>query len=344
MKPIVLKGHTKPVKDLMFNKDGDFLFSASNDRYVTLWASETGERIGTYYHNAAVYNMSITLDSKILVTGDSTGGCYFWEVNTGALLKKIAVDVTFSIKSVELSYGDEFLAMTYGGRTKDSKSYIDFFKLNDILGAKEDKDKIISVSPFKKIVAEKASSKFSNSKWMNLNKGILTGTEDGWIQLFDFESGEVIRQAQVHKAPIMDLDISRKEEVIMTASKDGKAHVIDPDTFNIIRTMNPLPERNINTCKFSPLFSIGDENEERYHAIVAGGQESRDVAGSQSKGGFELLLYNVMYGEELGSIQGHFSPVNTIAFSPDGKIMSSGAEEGSIRVHKLDEEYMNLGR
>ena len=57
MKPLVLKGHSKPIKDLQFNKDNDLLFSASTDRLTTLWSSEYGERIGTYSHDAScIYN------------------------------------------------------------------------------------------------------------------------------------------------------------------------------------------------------------------------------------------------------------------------------------------------
>ena len=47
MRPLVLKGHSKPIKALLFNKDNDLLFSGSTDRYITLWSSEYGARIGT---------------------------------------------------------------------------------------------------------------------------------------------------------------------------------------------------------------------------------------------------------------------------------------------------------
>jgi translation initiation factor 3 subunit I len=142
----------------------------------------------------------------------------------------------------------------------------------------------------------------------------------------------------------MDMDISRKEEVILTASKDGKSCVIDPDTFEVLHTMFPQnPTRNLNSCKISPLFSIGDNFEERYHCALAGGQESRDVTTTHAKkGGFDILFYNAMFGEELGAIQGHFGPINTLAFGPNGKIIASGAEDATIRVHKLEEEYFNL--
>jgi translation initiation factor 3 subunit I len=341
MKPIILQGHTRPIRDIKFNKDGDFLFTGSNDRNVTLWASETGERIGTYYHSAAVNNMAITNDSKILITADNTGGCSFWEVNTGKVLKKIETDTTYSMKSVELSFGGQNLMVTYGGRGKEVKTFVDIYSVNDLLGASTVDNVIQGVTPIKSFTS--SASKFVSCKWMNLNKNILCSREDGWLQMIDYDSGETLRENQIHSKIIMDVDVSKHEEIILTASKDGKACVVDPDTLEVIHTLYPKdPPRNINTCKISPLFSMGDEADEKYHAVIAGGMESIDTALMQQKGGFELLLYNVMYGDELGAVQGHFGPVNTIAFGPGGNIIASGAEDATIRVHKLEEDYYNL--
>ena len=342
MKPIILQGHTRPIRDIKFNKDGDFLFTGSNDRNVTLWASDTGERIGTYYHAAAINNMAVTLDSKILITGDNTGGCYFWEVSSGKVLKKIEMDSSYSIRSVDLSYGDENIMLTYGGRTKDAKSFVDIYKLSDILSASTTNNIIKNVTPIKSLTS--SVSKFMSCKWMNLNKNIVCSREDGALQLIDYESGITIKENKIHSSVIMDFDISKREEIILTASKDGKSCVIDPDTFEVIHTLYPQdPTRNINTCKISPLFYMGDESEEKYHAILAGGQESREVTTTHSKkGGFDLLFYNIMYGEEIGAVQGHFGPVNTMAFGPSGKIIASGAEDATIRIHKLEDDYFNL--
>jgi translation initiation factor 3 subunit I len=342
MKPIILQGHSRPIKDLKFNRDGDLLFSGSNDRLITLWASETGERIGTFLHSAAVNTMAVTNDSKILVSGDSTGGCYFWEISTGSLLKKIEMDPTLSIRSVDLSLGEQLLTLTYSGRHKESQSVIDIYSIPDILASPSNTSGVINIKPLKSIVS--TSSKYVMSKWINLNKNIVCSREDGIMQLIDYKTSEVIVEKQVHSNIIMDFDICKKEEIILTASKDGKSCIIDPDTFDVIHTLYPQdPTRNLNSCKISPLFSLNDENEEKYHAIVAGGQESRDVTTTHAKkGGFEILIYNIMYGDELGAIQGHFGPVNTLAFSPNGKLIASGGEDATIRVHKLDEEYQNL--
>jgi translation initiation factor 3 subunit I len=344
MKPIILQGHSRPIKDLKFNKDGDLLFSASNDRYITLWASETGERIGTFFHSAAVNTMSITSDAKILVSGDNTGGCYFWEINTGALLKKIDMDPTFSVRSADLSYGEQMVAISYSGRMKESKSQIDVYNLSEILSAPSDSKSIITaLKPLKSF--SPSGSKYVMSKWINLNTNLLSTREDGVLELMNYQTGDIVKQAQVHKETIMDFDVSKKEEVIITASKDGKSCIIDPDSFDVIHTLYPQdPTRNLNSCKISPLFSLGNEEEEKYHAIVAGGQESRDVTTTHAKkGGFEVLFYNVMYGEELGAVQGHFGPVNTLCFGPNGRLVASGAEDATIRLHKLEEDYINLG-
>ncbi len=344
MKPFILQGHIRPIRDIKFNKDGDLLFTGSNDRLVTLWAAETGERIGTYLHAAAVIHMAITNDSKILMTGDATGGCYFWDINTGTLLRKIERDATVSIRHLDLSYGEQKLCFAYGGRTKDSISAIDIFNIKDIFNMPIAENKtILDPKPLYTINSEN-KSKFVNCKFINMNKNILVGKDDGFLQLLDYSTGSIVREKQIHKQIIMDMDVSKNEEVILTASKDGKACVVDPDTFEIVHTLFPQnPTRNLNTCKISPLFSAGDENEERFHSIVAGGQESRDVTTTHAKkGGFETIFHNLMYGEEIGAVQGHFGPVNTLAFSPCGKVFASGAEDATIRLHKLEEDYMML--
>ena len=345
MRPLVLKGHSKPIKALLFNKDNDLLFSGSTDRYITLWSSEYGERIGTYSHKAAVYTMSISEDSKYLVSGDSTGGVYFWEARNGALIKKIEMDPKFSIRSVNFSYGDEKISIAYGGRTKDAESAVNVYAFNEILKASCNEDKVIKGVPIDKTLKTENNEKISKTKWLNLNKNILATTESGNIINFDYPTGTITLKKKIHDAEIMDLDISKREEVVLTASKDGKSHVLDPDTFDIIGTLQPQnPTRNINSCRISPLMSIDDENKAKFHAFIAGGQESREVTTTHAKkGGFELLIYNMMFGNELGAIQGHFGPINALAVTSDGYCVASGAEESSVRVHRLDyDEYNEL--
>ena len=56
-------------------------------------------------------------------------------------------------------------------------------------------------------------------------------------------------------------------------------------------------------------------------------------------GGFDIRLCNLIYEEELGSIAGHFGPVNTVAFHKDGRGFVSGGEEGLIRIFRFHPKY-----
>ena len=340
MKPLVLKGHSKPIKDLQFNKDNDLLFSASTDRLITLWSSEYGERIGTYLHDAAVYTMSIDDTSKYLVSGDSTGCVYLWEASTGILINKFLMPKVPSIRSVNFNYQNDLISIAYGGRTVTSESVIDIYKFEDLL-KKEKK-----AEPLKTILIPD-NDKISKTRWCDLGKVIVVASETGMLYKYDYESKNLLMQKKVHDKLIMDLDISPKEELIMTAGKDGKAKILDPDTFGVMSELFPQnPVRNINACRFSPLISEEDEKKVKFHAFIAGGQESRDVTTTTSKkGGFETLIYDCMFGCELGAILGHFGPVNALAISSDAELLASGSEESSVRVHRINnEEYNNLER
>ena len=340
MKPLVLKGHSKPIKDLQFNKDNDLLFSASSDRLITLWSSEYGERIGTYLHDAAVYTMSIDDQSKYLTSGDSTGCVYIWEASNGTLIHKLLMPNVPSIRSVNFNYKNDLLSIAYGGRTTKSESIIDIYKFDDLL--KKEKN----TKPLKTIKIPN-NDKIAKTRWCDLDKLIIVASETGILYKYDYDTTKLLLEKKIHDKIIMDIDISPKEELIMTAAKDGKAKVIDPDTFDIMSELFPQnPERNINACRFSPLISEEDEKKVKYHAFIAGGQESRDVTTTASKkGGFETLIYDCMFGCELGAILGHFGPVNALAISSDAELLASGSEETSIRVHRINnEEYNNLER
>ncbi len=108
MKPIVLRGHTKPVNVVKFNYDGDLLFTAGADKRVNLFHGITGERIGNFDCRGAVKSIDITIDSKYLVTGGMEGTIEVWNVETGDIYGTLTKDNQRN-KYLEFSYGDQYL-------------------------------------------------------------------------------------------------------------------------------------------------------------------------------------------------------------------------------------------
>jgi translation initiation factor 3 subunit I len=104
MKPILLRGHEKPISVVKFNFDGDLLFTGAKEKRVNLWYSISGERIGSYDTKAAVMTLDVTNDSSILAVGTLLGTLEFFNVETGNRLGVISCDAKFL--SIQFSYGD----------------------------------------------------------------------------------------------------------------------------------------------------------------------------------------------------------------------------------------------
>jgi len=54
--------------------------------------------------------------------------------------------------------------------------------------------------------------------------------------------------------------------------------------------------------------------------VLGGGQEAMDVTTSSTRvGKFDARFFHLIFEEEWGRVKGHFGPINSLAFHPDGK-------------------------
>jgi len=59
-------------------------------------------------------------------------------------------------------------------------------------------------------------------------------------------------------------------------------------------------------------------------------------------GKFDARFFHLVFEEEFARVKGHFGPINSVAFHPDGKSFSTGGEDGYIRVHVFDNVYFDF--
>jgi len=316
------------------------LFTGSVDRLIQLWNTETGDKIGTFTHNAAISNFCLTKDSRCMISGDSTGTIYLWDVFSGKKIKEFEGDPTLSIRNIDIDSSDERVSFVISGRQKKSTSSVEVYRLFDLFN-------IYDAAYLRKCAESKIEStenKFVAAKFSDINKKIFASKEDGTMEIYNYFDDKAILSKKIHTDTILDFDLSSRHEVMITASKDGKANVVNTDNLEIIHTYFPdKPTRNLNACKISPMFTLKDGGGEKtkFNAILGGGQESKDVTTTHtSAGGFEVLLYDVMNTEQVGSVAGHFGPINALGYSASGKCFASGGEDSIVRLHSVTDELI----
>ena len=145
-------------------------------------------------------------------------------------------------------------------------------------------------------------------------------------------TGERLKVDHSHDNLIKDLQLSKDRTMLITASKDTTSKLFDAKTFQPLKSFKT--DRPVNSAAISPI---------KHHILLGGGQEAMEVTTSHTKSGkFEARFFHLIFEEEIGRVKGHFGPINTIAFHPNGKQYSSGAEDGYVRIHDFDQSYYDF--
>jgi len=175
-------------------------------------------------------------------------------------------------------------------------------------------------------------SKITSAVWGPLDESIVTGHENGELVYWDIKSGDRENGIHEHTKQINDIQLSKDMSMIITASKDHTSKLFDFRTLEPKKTFKT--ERPVNSAAISPT---------KPHVVLGGGQEAMDVTTTSTKiGKFDARFYHLVFEEEFGRVKGHFGPINSVAFHPDGKGYSSGGEDGYVRVHVFDPQYFDF--
>ena len=319
MRPLLLKGHTRPLTFIKYNLDGNVLVSCAKDHRPTLWYADSGERIGTYKgHNGATWSCDITRDSTRVVTASADSTVKLWNLATGECIYTYEFDIP--CRSVSFSLGEEYILLT-------TDAFMGVPPAVRIL--KHSKDTEEQTHEEVLLVNDAHPGRITRAMWGRLNKTFVTSCEDGLVRKFDASTGKLLNSVKIHDKSIQMMDMDRDQNTIITASQDKTSKLLDADTFEVLKTYQC--DRPLNTAAISPI---------KDHIALGGGQDAASVTTSAGQAGkFEVVLYHKLFMEMFGTVRGHFGPLNFVAFSPNGKSFTTGGEDGYVRIHHFDSDY-----
>lgn len=337
MKPLALKGHERPITRVRLNEQGDILFSSSKDKWISIWYTDNGERIGTYEgHNGVVWDVDVSWDTTTLVSASGDSTVKVWDVETG--ICRSSYDTKNVARSIALSYSSNLVAFTTQGRTIQQGP-------GPEQGSSFNKEPYLFVADIRERNNRGSDFVFNNFAlqkpieanceaclFSHLDDTIVIGTEKGRLLLYEVsQPKDAVNFETPHNYAVRDLQLSANQGFIVSASADKTAQLHNArDLTNLKKYKSGRP---VNSASISPT---------RDHIILGGGEEAMKVTMTAvSSGQFEAKMYHMIYEEEFARFAGHFGPINSILFGPSGTLVVSGAEDGFVRIQELDQSYID---
>lgn len=295
-----------------FSPDASTLATGSCDATVRLWDAEGKPRGEPLRHRHPVWRVVFSLDGKTLLTGsgpldNSTGEGRLWDVASGRLLASWS---HFGIVMAAAFHPDGRSCLTLGGEEA---------VLRSVPGGKP-MGRAIKHSP----PAGMADPPTTLTGGFSPDgKLIATAGPDGAVRFWDAADGEPRGKLLQTDAPIQAIAFSPDGRTLLTGCVDGNARLWDVATR---QPRGPLLKSrgHVHAVAFSPDGKIAATAGAVYHLNPKTQKKELD--------GGEVRLWRVSTGDSAGSPLQHPAPVWSLAFSPKGRRLLTGSEDGSARL------------
>jgi translation initiation factor 3 subunit I len=229
VKQFSLNGHTRPVRMVRYNRDGDMFFTCSDDNLIVAWDNETAQKLGVYERKSACKSMAVSRNTEYVVGSYALEGInIFHAIDGDHLVHGITGDGS-KAQYVEFSYGDdELLVLT----TNKDGSRVNIYDFKKLLKNGKDKGDISKAL----LRAFSFSAEISQASFGYLNKGIYLSDNKGKMLIINAITGEIEVDAKVHPGfEIFSFAFSVDFSMLASCGKDNMCKLLNPDTLEIIK-------------------------------------------------------------------------------------------------------------
>lgn len=300
-----LSAHSDWVRSVAISFDGQTLASGSFDKTVKLWNLPEGELIHSLSeHTKGIFTVAISPDNQILASGSWDETIKLWQIDTGTLLNTL-IGHTGSVRS---------LAITPEGQTLVSGSFDKTLKLWDL------KTGALINTLSKDIAAVSALAQQGAVAHIALSPNaemIVSGGDDGVIQLWELKTGEPISVLTGNLSCICSLTISPDNQILAAGSINGAM------TFWQLNTRELLGVYQAHSAPImAAVFSPDGQT------LISGSTDGT------------LKIWSVEIDKQLQvaclDTLEHSDAVMSITISGDGKTLAAGSADGTIKIWHCD--------
>lgn len=334
------RGHTSSVSALSFSSDNKTLVSGSDDGTVRFWDTATKQqRLSISGHWQGVDALAFSADSKTLISGITDATIHKWDIETGqltsTLVSRYGEEILafhigrdlFACRSSDFEDNDEIIIRSID--TGNKYTSIDIENFPDVTGTtfSHDGETLVFSTKEKVKFCEIFSSRLDfefvpheNVEYCNNLKLEFSKSTDH-TNPFDVVFFENILE-NIHSQTVHTLASSPDSKLLAIYTKiaikdQGSLWKFGTNEFIRLYRLNPMVSFEGSALAFSndsKTLAIGD--------------------------GWDIGLIEVDTGNLITTLSrprhngSHF--VIALAFSPNGKILASGSEDGTILIWDLD--------
>jgi WD40 repeat protein len=307
-----LKGHTNKVTSVAFSLDGKWLVSASEDGTARLWNVAARKEAAVLGARIALTQVVFAPDGKTVAVG-SDGGPVIWtggsvHVEVGSVL---LWDTTTG-KKVVLK-GKQLRADSLAF-SRDGK----FLRVAGEVGGEGYALALYEVSAGKEIAF------VGGGHWGAIaysRDGQTLAVVQGWsnndVWFLGRGRGQERATFRGHNFGVSSVAFSPDGKTLASAPHSGRVKLWDVVTGRLVREFQWWARDSWSCVAFSPdgtsLATGGSLNDRGYYGL-----------------GGTITVWDVATGKERVTFAGHRDRVYSLAFSPDGKLLATGGDDGKV--------------
>jgi WD40 repeat protein len=358
----------------VLSKDGNLLFSASQDKTVRVWDIQSGKTVRTIEGaTSPITAAALSSDGNTIVAGSWTE-IILSNCATGKRIRKLEGQLS-NVRAVVFSPDGKTLATASGNTVKfwDARSG----GLVHTLTGHSSQVNGLAFSGDGKILASASADKtiklwdvagsrrirdltghISNVTALAFSpdgKSIASGSVDRTVRLWNVETGKA-RVFEGHTTLISAIAFAPDGKTIASGSYDNSIKVWDVDSGKAVYTLtghaSEVTGVAFNSASTMLASSSRDKtvklwNTQTGELIRTLEGHAADVFAVAFKPGGSVLasagydktlrLWDPNTGKVIRTLEGHSSPVVAIAFTPNGKFIVSGSEDASAKIWSPDQ-------